>query len=36
MCNDMKVVNLKNWKELALNREVWNDLFEKAKTHKWL
>jgi len=24
----MKVVNLKQWKELALNRKAWNDLFE--------
>jgi hypothetical protein len=36
VCNDMKLMNVKNWKELALNRKAWNDLFEKAKTHKWL
>jgi hypothetical protein len=31
MCNDMKVRNMKNWKELA-----FSDLVEKASTHKGL
>jgi hypothetical protein len=31
VCNDMKVVNEKNWKELALNRKAWNDVVEKCK-----
>jgi hypothetical protein len=30
----MMVMNANNWKELALNRKAWNDLVEKAKTHK--
>ena len=29
-----KVMIVKNWKELALNRKAWNDLVEKAKTHE--
>lgn len=29
-------MNVKNWEELALNRKVWNDVAEKAKTHKVL
>jgi hypothetical protein len=32
--NEVKVMNGKNWKELALNKRAWNDLAEKAKTHK--
>jgi len=35
-CNDMKEPNVTNWKELALKRKVWNELAEKAKTHKEL
>jgi hypothetical protein len=30
----MKVMNVKYWKELALNRKSWNDLVEKAKPMK--
>jgi hypothetical protein len=26
VCNDMMVLNVKNWIELAMNRKVWNDL----------
>jgi len=33
VCNDIKVTNMNNWKKLALNRKVWNDLVAKAKTH---
>jgi len=33
-CNDMKEPNVNSWKELALNRKVWNELAEKVKTHK--
>jgi hypothetical protein len=36
MCNDTKVMNVNSWKELTLNRKAWNDLVEKAKTHKEL
>jgi hypothetical protein len=32
-CSDMKVMNVKIWKELALNRNAWNDLAETAKTY---
>jgi hypothetical protein len=34
--DDLKVMKVKNWKELAMDRKVWNDLSEKAKTHKGL
>ena len=27
-------MNVNNWEELALIRKAWNDLVEKAKTHK--
>lgn len=36
MCDDMEVLNVKNWKELALKRKSWNELVEKSKTHKGL
>jgi hypothetical protein len=36
VCDDMKVMNVKIWKELELNRKAWNGLCEKAKIHKWL
>jgi hypothetical protein len=32
----MKEPNVNSGKELALNREVWNERAEKAKTHKEL
>jgi hypothetical protein len=34
--DDLKVLKVRNWKELATDRKVWNDLSEKAKTHKRL
>jgi hypothetical protein len=34
MCNDLKVPKVRNWKELATDRKVWNDLSEKAKPTK--
>jgi hypothetical protein len=36
MCVKLKVLKVRNWKELAIDRKAWNDLFEKAKTHKGL
>lgn len=30
------MIHMKNWKELALNKKAWNNLVEKAKTHKVL
>jgi hypothetical protein len=36
VCDDLKVLKVRNWKELATYRKVWNDLSEKAKTHKGL
>jgi hypothetical protein len=36
VCDDLKVLKVRNWKELATDRKVWNDLSEKAKTHKGL
>jgi hypothetical protein len=36
VCDDLKVLKVRNWKELAMDRKVWNDLSKKAKTHKGL
>jgi hypothetical protein len=36
VCDDLKVLKVKNWKELAVNRKAWNDLSEKEKTDKGL
>jgi hypothetical protein len=36
VCDDVKVLKVRNWKELATVRKVWYDLSEKAKTHKGL
>jgi hypothetical protein len=36
VCNDTKVMDVKNWKELALSRTAWNDLVENVKVHKGL
>ena len=33
---DLKKLNVKNWKETAKDRRTWRDLDEKAKTHKGL
>jgi hypothetical protein len=35
VCNDLKGMDVKNWKGLVLIR-AWNDLIEKSKTHKGL
>jgi len=34
--NDLKMTNVNNLKEMALNRKAYNYLFEKAKSHKGL
>jgi hypothetical protein len=36
VCDDLKLLKVRNWKELAMGRKVWNDLSEKAKTNKGL
>jgi hypothetical protein len=36
VCDDLKVQKVRNWKELAMDRQAWNDLSEKAKIHKGL
>ena len=33
---DLKKLEVKNWKETAKDRRSWRDLAEKAKTHKGL
>jgi hypothetical protein len=33
---DLKKLNVKNWKEIAKDRRTFRDLTEKAKTHKGL
>jgi len=35
VCDDLKAMDVKIWKELVLIR-TWNALVEKAKTHMWL
>ena len=32
----LRVLKVKNWKELTRNRKEWNRLVEKAKTHSGL
>jgi hypothetical protein len=34
VCDDLNVLKVRNWKELAMDRKALNDLSEKAKTHK--
>jgi hypothetical protein len=34
VCDDLKVLKVRNWKELATDRKVLNDLSKKTKTHK--
>ena len=34
MCDEVSVMDMNNWKELALNRQAWNDPSEKTKAHK--
>jgi hypothetical protein len=36
VCDDIKMLKVINWKELATDRKVWNDLSEKAKAHSGL
>jgi hypothetical protein len=36
VCNDVKAMNVKRWKELELNRKAWNGLLQKTKPHKGL
>jgi hypothetical protein len=36
VCDDLKMLKVRNWKELATDRKVWNDVSEKAKTPKGL
>jgi hypothetical protein len=33
---DLKKLEIKNWKETAKDRKAWRDLAEKTKTHKGL
>jgi len=33
---DIKKLEVKNWKETAKDRRTWRDLAEKVKTHKGL
>jgi hypothetical protein len=33
---DLKELEVKNWKEAAKDRRTWRDLAEKSKTHKGL
>jgi hypothetical protein len=34
--NDLKAMNVTDWKELPLNGKAWNDLVEKASSQKGL
>jgi hypothetical protein len=32
VCNDLKLMNINNWKKLALNRKAWIGVIERAKS----
>jgi hypothetical protein len=34
VCDDLKVLKVRNWKELAMDRKAWSDMSEKAKPTK--
>jgi hypothetical protein len=34
VCGDLKVLKVRNWKELSMDRKAWSDFSEKAKSHK--
>jgi hypothetical protein len=36
VCDDLKMRKVRNWKELAMDRQAWSDLSEKAKTRRGL
>jgi hypothetical protein len=36
VCDDLKELKVRNWKNLAMDRKAWSDFFEKTKTHKGL
>jgi len=36
VCDDLKVLKVRNWKEFEMDKKALNDLSEKAKTHKGL
>jgi hypothetical protein len=36
VCDDLKVLKVRNWKEIAMDRKAESGLSEKAKTHKGL
>jgi hypothetical protein len=33
VCDDLKALKARNWKELEMERKAWSDLHEKAKIH---
>jgi hypothetical protein len=36
MCQDIRILGVKNWRSVALNREEWQIILRKARTHKEL
>jgi hypothetical protein len=36
VCDDLKVLKVRNWKELAMGKKVLSDLCENEKAHKGL
>jgi hypothetical protein len=34
MCDDLKVMKVRNWKELAMDRNAWSDILRKPKLTK--
>jgi hypothetical protein len=36
VCSDLKVMDVENWIERALNRNAWRDVVEKVKTYEGL
>jgi hypothetical protein len=36
VCQDIRVLGVKNWRSVALNREEWQIILRKARAHKEL
>jgi len=33
---DMRILEVKNWKKVALDRDEWEKLLKKTRAHQWL
>jgi hypothetical protein len=36
VCQDIRILGVKNWRVVALNKEEWRIIFRKASSHKGL